>query len=213
MTSILALHFFCYTLMTLIALFVILLSMPLILLTTIRVTRHLVCDINQNWLLNLHLICETLWRGAESGLLMPMLEKIELFRLAGLITQVLFMLKLMDLFLRKTIFQGARTFSLLIWTGDFTLSLLLKLPSTKLKPRLVRCPEVALHLYKSTIRSCLGYCCHLWAVCPSFYLDILYKLYCQVCMIAGLSPAISPQPQAHLQYVASLTYFLQVLLW
>ena len=141
--------------------------MLLILLTTLSVIRHLICDNSYNWLLNLNLICETLWTGTESGLLMSMLEKVELFCLTGLITQVLLMIKLMDLFLRKIIFQDARTLSLLILTEAFTLSLLLKLPSRKLKPRLVLSPEVALHLYKSTIRSSLGYCCHLWAVCPS----------------------------------------------
>ena len=31
-------------------------------------------------------------------------------------------------------------------------------------------PEVALHLYKSTIRSCLEYCCHVWAGALSCYL-------------------------------------------
>ena len=28
-------------------------------------------------------------------------------------------------------------------------------------------PEVALYLYKSTIRPCMEYCCHLWAGAPS----------------------------------------------
>ena len=28
-------------------------------------------------------------------------------------------------------------------------------------------PEVALHLYKSTIRPCMEYCCHVWAGAPS----------------------------------------------
>ena len=35
------------------------------------------------------------------------------------------------------------------------------------------CPEVALYLYKSTIRSCMEYCCHVWAGAPSCYLDLL----------------------------------------
>ena len=37
-------------------------------------------------------------------------------------------------------------------------------------------PEVALYLYKSTIRPCIEYCCHVWAGAPSFYLELLNKL-------------------------------------
>ena len=37
-------------------------------------------------------------------------------------------------------------------------------------------PEVALYLYKSTIRPCMEYCCHVWAGAPSCYLDLLDKL-------------------------------------
>ena len=37
-------------------------------------------------------------------------------------------------------------------------------------------PEVALYLYKSTIRSCMEYCSHVWAGAPSCYLDLLDKL-------------------------------------
>ena len=37
-------------------------------------------------------------------------------------------------------------------------------------------PEVALYLYKSTIRPCMEYCCHAWAGAPSCYLELLDKL-------------------------------------
>ena len=36
-------------------------------------------------------------------------------------------------------------------------------------------PEVALHLYKSTIRPCMEHCCHVWAGAPSCYLELLDK--------------------------------------
>ena len=36
--------------------------------------------------------------------------------------------------------------------------------------------EVALYLYKSTIRPCMKYCCHAWAGAPSCYLELLDKL-------------------------------------
>ena len=32
-------------------------------------------------------------------------------------------------------------------------------------------PEVALYLYKSTIRPCIEYCCHIGASAPSYYLE------------------------------------------
>ena len=63
----LALHFSYDTLMTfLVMLSIILLSMLMILLSTPSVISHVMCDNNQNQLLNLNLICET---GAGSGLL------------------------------------------------------------------------------------------------------------------------------------------------
>ena len=74
----LVLHFSKYTLMTfLMMLSVILLSVQMILLSTLNVIRHLICGNNQNWLLNLNLINETLWTGAASGLLISMLQKLK----------------------------------------------------------------------------------------------------------------------------------------
>ena len=37
-------------------------------------------------------------------------------------------------------------------------------------------PEVALHLYKSTIRPFMEYCCHVWPGAPGCYLELLDKL-------------------------------------
>ena len=37
-------------------------------------------------------------------------------------------------------------------------------------------PEVALYLYKSTIRPGMECCCHVWAGAPSCYLELLEKL-------------------------------------
>ena len=58
----------------------------MILLSTLNVIRHLIFGNNYNWLLSLNLICETLWIGAGSGLLISMLEKRNWFRVTGLIT-------------------------------------------------------------------------------------------------------------------------------
>ena len=58
-------------------------------------------------------------------------------------------------------------------------------------------PEVAVYLYKSTIRPCMEYCCHVWAGAPSCYLDLLDKLQKRICRIVGPSLAASFEPLAH----------------
>ena len=58
-------------------------------------------------------------------------------------------------------------------------------------------PEVALYLYKSTIRPWMEYCCHVWAGTPSWYWELLDKLQKQICRTAGPSLAASLQPLAH----------------
>ena len=68
-------------------------------------------------------------------------------------------------------------------------------------------PEVALYLYKSTIRPCMEYCCHVWTVAPSCYLDLLDKLQKRICRIVGPSLAASLEPLAHRRNVASLSLF------
>ena len=85
----LVLHFSSYILMTFLMLPVILLSMLMILLSNLSAIRHLICGNNQDWLLNLNLIYETLWTGPVSSLLISMLEKLNWFCLIGLITLVL----------------------------------------------------------------------------------------------------------------------------
>ena len=52
-------------------------------------------------------------------------------------------------------------------------------------------PEVALYLYKSTIRPCMEYCCHVWAGAPSCYLELLDKLQKRICRAVGPSLAAS----------------------
>ena len=48
-------------------------------------------------------------------------------------------------------------------------------------------PEVALYLYKSTIRPYMEYCCHVWAGAPSCYLELLDKLQKRICKTVGPS--------------------------
>ena len=68
-------------------------------------------------------------------------------------------------------------------------------------------PEVALYLYKSTIRPCMEYCYHVWAGAPSCYLDLLDKLQKRICRIVGPSLAASLEPLTHFRNVASLSLF------
>ena len=64
-------------------------------------------------------------------------------------------------------------------------------------------PEVALYLYKSTIRPCMEYCCHVWAGAPSCCLELLDKLQKQMCRTVGPSLAVSLEPLAHRRNVAT----------
>ena len=68
-------------------------------------------------------------------------------------------------------------------------------------------PEVALYLYKSTIRPCIEYCCHVWAGAPSCYLELLDKLQKWICRIVGPSLVASLEPLAHRGNVANLSLF------
>ena len=120
---------------------VILLSMLMILSSSLSVIRHLICD-NQNWLLNLNLIYETLWAGAGSSLLISMLEKLNWCRLTGLITLVLLVWKWVGLFLwENDLLRCWGCLSLLNFKWDLklpneilTLSLFLKVSPRKLEP-------------------------------------------------------------------------------
>ena len=64
--------------------------------------------------------------------------------------------------------------------------------------------EVALYLHKSTIHPCMEYCCHLWAVAPSCYLELLGKLQKWIYRTVSPSLAASLEPFAHCRNVASL---------
>ena len=68
-------------------------------------------------------------------------------------------------------------------------------------------PEVALYLYKSTIRPCMEYCSHAWAGAPSCYLELLDKLQKPICRTVGPTLAASLEPLAHRRNVVSLSLF------
>ena len=63
--------------------------------------------------------------------------------------------------------------------------------------------EVALYLYKSIIRPCMGYCCHVWVGAPSCYLELLDKLQKRICRTVSHSIAASLESLAHHRNVPS----------
>ena len=68
-------------------------------------------------------------------------------------------------------------------------------------------PEVAVCLYKCTIRPFMEYCCHVLACAPNCCLELLDKLQKQICRIVGPSLAASFKTLAHRQNVASVSLF------
>ena len=68
-------------------------------------------------------------------------------------------------------------------------------------------PEVPLYLYKSTIRPCMEYCCHVWAGAPGCYRELLDKLQKRICKTVGASLAASLEPLADRRNVAGLSLF------
>ena len=58
-------------------------------------------------------------------------------------------------------------------------------------------PEVALYLYKSTIRPCMEFCCHVRGGAHSCYLELLDKLQKQICRTVGPSLAAPLEHLAH----------------
>ena len=209
----LVLHFLYYTLMTfLMILSVILLSMLMILLSALSVIRHLICGNNLNWLLNLNLIYETLWTGAGSGVVDFNAGKTQL---------VLFDWSnntgAIDLKMDGSVLEGKSSFKMLGLTfsskldwGSYIISIV-KTAAKKIGalicPMKLIFPEVALYLYISTICPCMEYCCHVWAACPSCYLELLDKLQKLICRAVGTSLAASLKPLVHCRNVASLSLF------
>ena len=67
--------------------------------------------------------------------------------------------------------------------------------------------EVALYLYKSTMRSCMEYRCDVWVGAPSFYLELLDKLQKWIRRTAGPSLAASLERLAHRRNIARINLF------
>ena len=68
-------------------------------------------------------------------------------------------------------------------------------------------PECILHLYKSLIRPCMEYCCHIWAGAPATVLSLLDRIQRRVSNIIGPKFAANLQSLHHRRNVASLCLF------
>ncbi len=68
-------------------------------------------------------------------------------------------------------------------------------------------PESILQIYKTTIRPCMEYCCHIWAGAPSAYLGVLDKIQRRICNLIGPDLASRLQSLSHRRAVASLCLF------
>ena len=103
----------------------------------------------------------------------------------------------MRLFLRTSFKMLGLTFSSELDWGSYIISIA-KTVSKKIGA-LIRSmkflsPEVALYLYKSTMRPCMEYCCHVWAGAPNCYLELLDKLQKRICRLLALHllPLLNP---------------------
>ena len=102
------------------------------------------------------------------------------------------------------------TFSTKLDWGSYIVSIaktVSKKIGTLIRSTECRSPGGALYLYKSTIRPCMEYCCHVWAGAPICYLELLDKLQKRICRTVGSSLFASTEPLAHRQNVASLSLF------
>ena len=104
-----------------------------------------------------------------------------------------------------------KTFSSKLHSGSYSISVA-KTASKKIGA-LIRSmkflsPEVTLYFYKSTIRPCMEYCCHVWDGAPTCYLELLNKLKKRIYRTSGPSLATFLQPLAHRQNVGGFKSFL-----
>ena len=67
--------------------------------------------------------------------------------------------------------------------------------------------ESTLYLYKSTIRPCLEYCCHIWAGAANTSLNLLDRVQRRLKYLIGDSLFSKLQPFSHRRDVASLSLF------
>ena len=68
-------------------------------------------------------------------------------------------------------------------------------------------PDSILYLYKSLIRPCMEYCCHIWAGSSNDALSLLDKVQKRIVNVVGPALASKLEPLSHRRKVASLSLF------
>ena len=145
------------------------------LMILLSLLRHLICGNNLNWLLNLNLIYDTPWTWVRSGLLISIPVKLVSFDWSNNNGSI-------DVKMDWSVPEEKSSFKMLGLTfsskldwGSYIISIA-KTASKKMRALICSMkflsPLVALYLYKSTIRACMEYCCHVWTGAPSYYLEL-----------------------------------------
>ena len=119
-------------------------------------------------------------------------------------------LKMVDLFFRKNHLLSCWCFSSKLDWGCYIISI--ATTASKKIVALIRAmkflsSEGVVYLYKSTIRPCMEYCCHVWAGAPSCYLELLDKLLKRICRTVVPPFSTSLEPLVHRRHLASLSLF------
>ena len=134
------------------------------------------------------------WTGPGSGLLISMLEKLNLFCLSSLVTLLLLLLFLSVLEEESSFKMLGLSFSSKLDWGSY-IFFIAKTASKKIGALICSMnflsSEVVMHLYKFTMWSCMEYCCHVWAGASSCRLELLDKLQNWIWRTVGLSLAAS----------------------
>ena len=176
----------------------------MILLSTQNVIRHLTCDNNYNWPLNLNRIYEIL---EVTGSGRKWLADFN----AGKSQLVLFdrsnNIDAINVKIGRSVLEEKSTFKILGLTfsskldwGFYIVSI--AITASKKIGALIRSlkflsSEAALCLYKSTIRLCMEYFYHVWAGASSYYLEFLDKLQNCIYWTVVSSLSSSLEPLAH----------------
>ena len=177
----------------------ILLSVLMVLFSILSMVRHLICGNNLNQLLNLNLICKTLWTGARKGFFdfNGGRTHLVLFDWSNKNGSIDVKMDEYALEEKSSLKMLGLTFSSKLDWSFYIISIA-KTASKKIgaliRSMKFRSPEVALYLHKSIIHLCMEYCCHIWDSASSCYLKLLGKLQKQKYRTVGLSLAASREP-------------------
>ena len=142
--------------------------------------RHLTCGNNLNWLMNLNMIYEKLLAGSGSGVLISVTQLV-LFDWSNNTGAI-------EVKTDRSVLEEKSSFKILGLTfsskpgwGFYIVSIAKRMGALPCSMKFLSL-EVALYLYKSTMRPCIEYCCCVWPGTPNCYsklLDLLQKRTCR----------------------------------